>query len=78
MSSTTLFNIRQIHQRIFNKSPLKCHCNQCEPGMVFTCDLCDRLMPWCHGQDWSRPDTCDECRKDIQEIERVLIGGAAS
>lgn len=78
MSSATGFNILQINRGILEQSPLKCHCSECQPNMLFQCDLCDRLMPWCHGSNWERPDTCDECRKDIQEIERVLLGGAAS
>lgn len=77
MSSTISFNILQINRKVQGQPPLKCHCKQCEPGMVFTCDLCERLMPWCMGAADDRPDVCDECYASIEALEDLFTGGAS-
>lgn len=54
-------NVDQNLLRIIGQPPLKCHCKECEPGMIFECDLCGRLMPWCMGAADDMVDSCDDC-----------------
>jgi len=72
------FNLSQNLLEAISHPPLLCHarylkpnsfCDGCEPGDVFRCGMCDRLMPWCMGAADIFFDWCDDCVAFYSEME---------
>jgi hypothetical protein len=74
-----LFNQAQNLLRMAGQPPLGCYCRECQAGMLFRCDTCDRLMPWCMGAYDNMPDSCDDCwvEAEIQAKKEQMQGRAA-
>jgi hypothetical protein len=80
---TKIWNLSQNLLSILNQPPRACHyprspifCSGCEPGAIFECKVCGRLMPYCMGADDDLPDACDDCwskahREDFQEVIKI-------
>jgi hypothetical protein len=81
--STKIWNLSQNLLEKLNRPPRACHysrspifCSGCEPGALFECNICGRLMPWCKGAADDLPDSCDDCwsavhREDKEEIVEI-------
>ena len=57
---TQLSNLRQSLVELVGSHPINCHCQQCEPGQTFKCNICRRLTPWCLGVDDDMEESCDD------------------
>lgn len=40
---------------------VKCQCNECNFDEFFTCQLCEREVPYCFGASDEFEDLCDDC-----------------
>ena len=76
MMNKKVFNLSQNLLEIVGLPPLLCYypelpkfCSGCEPGMIFECLRCKRLMPWCRGASDALEDWCDECANDYIKLE---------
>jgi hypothetical protein len=77
---TKLFNLNQLLRQGLNQPPALCYamkenqpfCEGCEPGQVFECDRCHRLLPWCRGASDDFDEICDRCWGDLSRVAQQI------
>jgi hypothetical protein len=78
-----LWNLIQQSRGILQKPPIDCHyvvnqctvfCLGCEPGHVFQCIQCERLVSWCNGSTDS--ELCDRCWNETRDYDTTLLEDA--
>ena len=78
MKQAIFLNPAQQILALLNQRPLLCHntpvfCLGCEPGQIFQCAQCNRLVPWCMGASDKYEDICDRCVA-IQHQQNLIAG----